>query len=327
MAQQSRNVLDILRDVLAKPSVRAFAAVALVALGVAAYAWRAQTQHEALLRLRKRLHYAMTQDTTQSYREVTTLGLRLIRQNDNDPLIRQMVTYAATILAIEHQDEAMLQVSRALCAQQPMEGEGAHTDTSAAGYLTAARILALYGDGDLTLGLALAESVSSQLEPQVMAKLESLRLRVAAKVDGPKMAVAAQSLGTSVNDEARALSYLGLWQLSQNNTAQAEQYLRRAVAQSPNHPQALLGLQWVRLFAPHPSQQDLWQAQKQVGDVLRLPASSLTPPVRATALLVRALATDLEGDTPRAQRDRAEALQLDPGNLLHEVSRDGPARP
>ena len=313
---------------LAPRQVLGCALVLVLLASGGAYAWHAWSQANAatLRQEQLRLHRVMDQDTPLGYRQVVQRGQALLKGGADDDGILQMVTYAATILAIEHQDTDMLALARRLLApqgqQEPLAGlEGQE------GYLTAARILMLYGDGDLTEGLALAESVSGLETGFVMARLEGLRLMVAAKVETPKVTVVAQELGASVGTEVRALAYLGLWQLALGNTAQAEQYFSRVLAQSPAHPQALLGLQWVRLSALHPAPEDLWRAHKQAGDALRLPAAALTPPIAATALLLRALASELEGDAPKAERDRAEALQLDPGNLLHEINRDGPARP
>lgn len=281
---------------------------------------------QALACNRAKLHEWMDQDTTVAYRDVVSTGLGLVAAGHADGLIEEMMAYAATILAVEHQDEGMRALSHDLLARLAVN-DGADSFGAADGYLPAARILASYGEGDLTEGLALAESVRTAETGLIMAKLEGLRLMVSAKLELPRITVVAQNLASSVTDQVRVLSYLAMWQLSQNNTAFAQQYLLRALAKSPGHPQALLGLQWVRLHEPHPAPQDLWQAQKTAGDVLRLPAQALSPPVRATALLVRAWALELEGDAPRAERDRAEAVGLDPAHLLHEVSREGPARP
>lgn len=300
----------------------------LCSVGAASLFWvvHQRAAATALTRHRSVLHDLMDEDTTAAYRQVVHVGHALSESGQADVLIEEMITYAATILAIEHQDEHSLSLSRA----QLQRHSGA-ADTQDAlgseGYLTAARILSSYGDGDLTEGLALAESMRGVSEGQVMARLEGLRLMVAAKVESPKIAATASDLGTCVQGEVRALNYLGLWHLSQGNTAQGEAYLLRAQRKSPAHPQVLLGLQWVRLFAPHPPPEDVWRAQQTAEEVLRAPSAELTPPIRATALLLRAQASLLEGDAPRAERDRAEAVGLDPGNLLHEAAHDGPARP
>jgi tetratricopeptide (TPR) repeat protein len=304
------------------------AVVVVVLAAGGSYAWRQwrQAHHAAWQEQQLSLHRAMDQDTLQGYRQVVQRGQAWLADGGDPEGVGPMVGYAAAILAIEHQDRAMLALARRLLASQSANERVTGLEGQE-GYGSAARILMLYGDGDLTEGLALAESVSGVEPGFVMAKLEGLRLMVAAKVEMPKVTVLAQELGESVSTEVRALNYLGMWQLSLGNTAQAEQYFSRVLGHSPTHPLALLGLQWVRLSALHPAAEDLWRAHKQACDLLRLPATALTPPVAATALLVRALALELEGDAPRAERDRAEALQLDPGNLLHEIRPEGPARP
>lgn len=298
----------------------------LAAITALLYVAHQRAAARQLVRCRHELHSKMDADTTVAYRDVLRMAGPMVHAGSADALIEEMVAYAATILAIEHQDESSLEISRTLLRKRG-EDSAAGGALGAEGYLTAARILANYGDGDLTEGLALAESVRGISEGLVMARLEGLRLMVAAKIESPKIAATASDLGASVNDEVRALSFLGMWHLSQGNTAQGDAYFKRAQNKSPNHPQVLLGLQWVRLFAPHPPPQDVWQAQQVAEQVLRLPAPALTPPVRATALLLRSQASLLEGDAPRAERDRAEALGLDPTNLLHEAAHDGPARP
>ena len=314
-----------LLSLLCRRAVGAVVVVVLLALG-GGYAWYRwlEASAAALSQQEELLQRAMDQDTPLGYRQVVQSSQGLLRRGKANDFIRQMATYAATILAIEHQDSDMLPLARKLLSQQ--QQDAAHDLEGQQGYLSAARILMAYGDGDLTEGLALAESMHSVAAGFVMAKLEGLRLMVAAHLDPSKITAVAQALADDVGHEVRALHYLGTWQLFLGNTAQAEQYLRRALAGSPNHPQALLGLQWVHLCALHPTAENVWRAHKQVGEILRLPPLALTPPIRATALLVRALALELEGEAPQAERDRAEALQLDPGNLLHEGRRDGAER-
>lgn len=306
--------------------VGALVLVATTALVAGLWAMQEHAAQEALLRHRAQLRLMMDADTPAAYRQVVHQGHALLARGRPDGATQEMVAYAATILAVEHQDEDSLAVSRAIM-QQHNSSDAASDLEGAEGYLTAARILASYGEGDLTEGLALAESVRGVAEGRVMARLEGLRLMVAAKLEAPKIAATVSDLGNCVGEEVRALNYLGLWHLSQGNTAQGEAYLLRAQRFSPSHPQVMLGLQWARLFAAHPPPEDVWRAQQTAGDVLRLDSRALSPPIRATALLVRAQASMLEGDAPRAERDRAEAMGLDPGNLLHEATRDAPARP
>ena len=298
-----------------KTTIMVFLAFLAVGTAFILYQWNNANHQRLKNDIVTKIRKALDEDRYARYKEVLTLGDKILHIDENEKLTLSMLAYAEAVLAVEHREPGALEKAQ----QYSDRATKASKDENE--FAACARALLAYAGKNYDKGIADMKAIQDKGGTSGLIELEAFRLMDAARPDDKDTKVQLRRLVTGITAQSRALAFLGWYYYNQEDWGKSGKYFDQALQNAKGHPMALLGRSLVALDQGIGLEQKQKDVDKDVKEVLALPADEISPPMQAMALFTRAQLEHWQSNVAKADEDFKAAVKLDPDNVMFSYRR------